>query len=283
MSSSDIVINYAKFSGYESLAAAIVFAVLYVPLLLVFIKKALSQPTYVHNVLALFCAIRVTAFVIRAIMIKVTSAAQNLSLLIGDQILFGIGYAGLLYSSYTLVIDLGEEAANRRTGSEEPHFLRLTRNRHLFRLLMATAVALGIVASTTVSNDGTPTSTSTTLREASTAIFLVLTASILLQAIRLTKFDLSASRVSYGGVSSFGAKHGLFVIMAISVLLLVREVFITATVTPSSHAKQLDEHFWYPLIALPEILAVILFMTPGLVPTRDELAKGGENKDSMRA
>jgi len=79
------------------------------------------------------------------------------------------------------------------------------------------------------------------------------------------------SRASY--VTSIGAKHGKFILLAVAALLLVREAFIAATVTPSQHPKQLDEHYWYPLVALPEILAVILFVTPGLVPTRDELSK----------
>lgn len=56
--------------------------------------------------------VRVVAFVIRAVMVKVVSAGENLGLLIGDQILFGIGYAGLLYSSYTLVLDLYVFPAN---------------------------------------------------------------------------------------------------------------------------------------------------------------------------
>lgn len=39
-------------------------------------------------------------------MIKVESAAENRDLFLADQVLFGIGYAGLLYSAYTLVLDL---------------------------------------------------------------------------------------------------------------------------------------------------------------------------------
>jgi len=126
MSSVD-AINFAEYSGYKSLAAAIVFAAIYFPLNLWFTLKALIHWTYVRFVLVLFCAstwdpsalifdfstelsihwlVRVAAFVIRAVMIKVESAAESRGLFITDQILFGIGYAGLLYSSYTLVLDL---------------------------------------------------------------------------------------------------------------------------------------------------------------------------------
>ena len=52
--------------------------------------------------------------------------------------------------------------------------------------------------------------------------------------------------------------------------LLVREAFVTATMTPSTRSKQFNEH---PLVAVPEILAVLLYTTPGLVPAKDELAR----------
>jgi hypothetical protein len=271
-------INFAKYSGYDSLAAAIVFSVAYAPLLLVFLKKAFSQPTYVHYVLTLFCAIRVTAFVIRAVMIGVESAGENLNLLIGDQILFAIGYAGLLYSSYTLVLDLGEEAANQSGAYEHP-ILRLTRNRHLFRITMVLAVVLGIIASSTISSDGTAGPSSTSLREASSYIFLALTALLFLQTLHLARFNPSQSRATYGA-TSIGAKHGVFILLAVCALLLVREIFIAATISPSQHPKQLNEHYWYPLVALPEILAVFLFVTPGLVPTREELDRSSREKQS---
>jgi len=44
--------------------------------------------------------------VIRAILAGSESAGENLSLLIADEILFGVGFFGLLYSAYTLVLDL---------------------------------------------------------------------------------------------------------------------------------------------------------------------------------
>lgn len=65
-------------------------------------------------------------------------------------------------------------------------------------------------------------------------------------------------------------KFGNYILLIISVLLLVRELFTTATVTNS--AKQNEEHFWYPLLAVPEVLAVILLTIPGLVPRQDEVA-----------
>lgn len=59
------------------------------------------------------------------------------------------------------------------------------------------------------------------------------------------------------------------ILLLVSLLLLVREAFATATV--NNVLKQNTEHFWYPFIAVPEIVAVVLYATPGLVPRRDEL------------
>ncbi len=42
---------------------------------------------------------------IRAIVIGSDSAGKNLGLLIADEVLFGIGFFGLLYAAYTLVLD----------------------------------------------------------------------------------------------------------------------------------------------------------------------------------
>ena len=68
---------------------------------------------------------------------------------------------------------------------------------------------------------------------------------------------------------SFGTKHGIFILVVISLLLLIREAFTTATMTNVN--RQNNENLWYPLLALPELLAVMLYSTPGLVPSRDEL------------
>lgn len=71
------------------------------------------------------------------------------------------------------------------------------------------------------------------------------------------------------GNHSIGIRYGNHILLLISFLLLIREVFSVATV--NNAAKQDNEHLWYPLISLPEILVVILYITPRLVPRRDEL------------
>jgi hypothetical protein len=71
------------------------------------------------------------------------------------------------------------------------------------------------------------------------------------------------------GKDSLGIRYGNYILLIISFLMIIREVFTVATVTNTT--QEYNEHLWYPLIALPEILVVILYLTPGLVPRRDEL------------
>ncbi len=126
---SNNVIDFARAFGYSSTAAAIVFAVLYFPLLAYFIFQSFARPTYVHIVMVVFCSsesrilsilfpvifiaythllysVRIAAFVLRAVLVSIESEGQKLGLLIADQILFGVGFFGLLYSAYTLVLDM---------------------------------------------------------------------------------------------------------------------------------------------------------------------------------
>ncbi|KAF8876265.1 hypothetical protein BD779DRAFT_171071 [Infundibulicybe gibba] len=259
-SSSDI--NYAKLFGFESVAAAAVFAALYVPLFGWFVRQSFGRPTYVFIVLSLFCAIRIAAFIIRAILAGSDSAGHNLSLLIGDEILFSVGFFGLLYSAYTLVLD-------RMLLSDSPKptgvIGRLTANRRLFRVAMLVAVALGIFGvSQSQSSDPHTMDLGKTFRKASTIIFLILTVLQAYQTLRLAQVEISSAGAYKHDNESWGMKHGSYILCAISLLLLIREAFATATM--SDTAKQNNEHFWYPLIALPEILAVTLYAAPGLVP-----------------
>jgi hypothetical protein len=259
-------INYAHAFGIHSVAAAIIFAILYIPLFGWFVRQSFARPTYVHFVLAFFCALRIAAFGIRAALAGLNSAGQTLGLLIADEILSGVGFFGLLYSAYTLVLDL--EQLTDRPPPTSP-ILRITRNRHLFRMVLMTAVVLGIVSATQTNSNGSTSTTSSSLHKVSTIIFLVLTILQALQTLILVRVEISEKDTYKRSNESFGAKHAMPILLLVSLLLLVREAFATATI--NNLAKQNTEHLWYPLIALPEIIAVVLYATPGLVPPRNEL------------
>jgi len=260
-------INYAKVYGIESVAGAVIFAILYVPFFVWFVRKSIGRPTYVFIILALFCAIRIAAFTIRAILAGLDSAGENLSLLIADQVLTSVGFFGLLFSAYTLVLD-----RELLTGVQPPRngpiaiLTHITGNRWLFKSALTAAVALGIVGATQASSSN-PLNGST-LRKVSTIIFLVLTVLLGLRTLYLARIESTLSdETSWGGRT----KHASLVLCVIALLLLVREIFATATM--SNPRKQTNEHLWYPLYSLPEILAVAMYSIPNLMPPRSELPK----------
>ena len=125
MSSTDRI-DYARdVFGIHSIAPAVIFAVLYAFLLPYYIWRATRNRTYVLIVLSLFCAsesfaappcvpetltvphlsVRVTSFVMRATLAGSEGAAENLGLCIGESIVYSVGFFGLLYSAYILVLD----------------------------------------------------------------------------------------------------------------------------------------------------------------------------------
>jgi hypothetical protein len=175
--------------------------------------------------------------------------------------------------------------------SPEPKhpIIQLTRNRRIFRLALTTAVALGSAGtSMSQSSNSSTAHTGKTLHVVSTVIFLVLTVLQALQTLALARSELSGGFSRFKHLlaltfttsetsqykkenESFGMRNGVYILLVVSALLLVREAFSMATV--NDLLKQTNEHFWYPLLAVPEIIAVTLYATPGLVPPRSELPK----------
>ncbi|KAJ6631491.1 hypothetical protein B0H10DRAFT_1866104 [Mycena sp. CBHHK59/15] len=262
-----VSIDYATLFGFHSVAAAAIFAALYIPLFLWFIRQSIKNTTYVYIVLTVFCLMRITAFVIRAILAKSTTLGENLSLFTADEVLFGVGFFALLYSAYTLVLDR-ELISGAEPSDSLP--MKLMRNRRLYRMALLIGVILGVVGiSDSTSSNASTASTGNTLRKASTVIFLVLT---VLQALQAFIVVAESRRSGYRNDSRpFGDRHGSYLLCLISVFLLVWEVFLVATI--SNSAKQNDEHLWFPLVALPEFLAVVCYAVSGLVPPRSTLPK----------
>ncbi|KAJ7858460.1 hypothetical protein B0H13DRAFT_2076058, partial [Mycena leptocephala] len=273
--------NYAAAFGFHSVAASVIFAVLFLAMGLWFVRQSIKNTTFVYIVLTLFCAMRFAAYIIRAILAHSTSAGSNLSLFIADEVLFGVGFFALLYSAYTLVLDRDILAGGKGPGSLfSPN---LFNNPHLFRMVLSGTVALSIVGTidSTSSNPG-DISTGKTLRKASIAIFFALTVVQAAQTIWYFKDQeycscwfkvrvhlvLTFSPVAKSSVRPFGDRNGRYLLCLISLLMLVREVFLIATL---NSAKQNQESLWYPLVALPELLAVGCYSVSGLVPTRAAL------------
>ncbi|KAJ6570831.1 hypothetical protein DFH09DRAFT_916848 [Mycena vulgaris] len=271
-------IDYAAAFGMHSVAAAAIFAALFLPLSFWFVRQSLKNRTYVYIVLTLFCAMRVTAYIIRAIMANSTVQGSKLDLFIADQVIFGVGFFALLYSAYTLVLDRDIIAGGEPGSLLSPNLLR---NSHAFRMILTAGVALGIVGTIdSTSSDPSSVSHGKILRKASTVIFFVLT---VVQAIQSAWFFRGRGYCSSPPSSKrpFGDRNGKYLLCVISILMLVREGFLIATLNDSS--KQNDERLWYPFIALPEFLAVLCYAISGLVPARAALkaAKSGGSSDTI--
>ncbi|KAJ7823391.1 hypothetical protein B0H14DRAFT_2454374 [Mycena olivaceomarginata] len=279
MSSPSSSIDYAASFGIHSVAAAAIFAVLFFPLGIWFIRQSIKNTTYVYIILALFCQMRVTAFIIRAIMANSTSAGSNLNLFIADQVLFGVGFFALLYSAYTLVLDRDVLAGGQRGSLFSFNPLR---NPHAFRMALMAAVAIGIVATIdSTSSNSSDVSTGHSLRKVSTILFLALTLVQVGQSLWFLKDTTGYVYLAKSSTRPWGDRFGRYLICLISLLMLVRELFLTATINDA--AKQNNERLWYPLVALPELLAVVCYSVSGLVPTRAALKAVNNNSAySMR-
>jgi hypothetical protein len=264
------MVNYADAYGIHSLAAAIIFLVIYTPLVPFYVWKSVKSRTFVYYMLTLFCVIRFVAFLLRAILAGSDSAGSKLDLLIAEQVIYNVGFFGVLYSTYTLVLDRQLVA-----GIEVHNPLQIiTSNRHIIQIVMTAAVVLGIIGAIDVSSSNLSSqATGRTLRTASTAIFLAL---VVLLAIHLTFIiiEMQGIKQHAGENRSFGRINGMYILIIIVLLLMVREVFYIATIQKPK--VQTNEALFYPLAALPEVLVVFLFAIPGLVPPKSELPLNGD-------
>ena len=50
-------------------------------------------------------SVRVVSFAMRALLAKSESAGENSDLVLSQQIIYGVGFFGVLYSAYTMVLD----------------------------------------------------------------------------------------------------------------------------------------------------------------------------------
>ncbi|KAF8635553.1 hypothetical protein AX15_000206 [Amanita polypyramis BW_CC] len=269
--SSDI--NYAELAGYHSLAAAIVFAILYTPVAVCYLRFLFLRLERSIVAIVLFCQIRVAAFIIRAVLIGSVSASHILGLYIADQILLSVGFFGLLLAAYELVNEritfvernyLGSNGRGRMFSLP----IALLRNRGLFRAVLTVALVLGIVGiSQATSGSASSMRVGATLRKASAIIFLVLTVLQALNTVMLLQLELSDHNVKFSVHTQFGVKNGAPIFLLISILLLVREAYTVATI--NNVKEQQDERLWYPLVALPELLAVVLYLIPGVITPKE--------------
>ncbi|KAJ3932037.1 MAG: hypothetical protein NXY57DRAFT_1004791 [Lentinula lateritia] len=256
-------VNYAKLFGFKSIPAAVIFAICYIPLCVWFIPKVIMRRTYVVFTVTLFCFMRVLAFIIRVVLIASNTAGENENVFITDEVLFSIGFFGLLFGAYGLVLDRLSLLTTSKAYDNPLSFLM--QNRKLFHLALTAGMIMGIIGITD-STSSTPSSSGPTLRKASVIVFVILTVLQAYQTFILVMSERSenSETLAHDLGSSIGARHGAMIFGAISVLLLVREIYMLATI--GSSTTQNKEYTWYPFVALPELVCVALYALPGIIP-----------------
>ncbi|KAE9405847.1 hypothetical protein BT96DRAFT_988090 [Gymnopus androsaceus JB14] len=139
-------------------------------------------------------------------------------------------------------------------------------NQKLFHLVLTAGMIMGIIGISD-STGSSPSSSGMTLRKASVIVFLVLT--LLLEAyqtftlVMAERLEDPKTRTQNLG-DTIGARHRAIIFGAIAGLLLVREIYLVSTI--SSTIKQNKEETWYPLVALPKLMCVVLYALPGIIP-----------------
>ncbi|EKM53588.1 uncharacterized protein PHACADRAFT_163896 [Phanerochaete carnosa HHB-10118-sp] len=285
-------INYARLEGIQKseLPGAIIMAAVYLPLFIFNVIRSIRHPTYVLVVLSFFCIVRVTAFTLRAILAGSDNAGENVSLVIAELVIYSVGFFGLLYSAYTLVLD-----RERMVGRGKPlpgpisFLITIISNRTIIRVALTAAVALGVAAGSMLDSSQQSTlNTANSLRKASIYIFLAVSACLVLVASHLAYEEIHGvprrfCRLMFAYMRSagptnhdapVGRRYRIFVLLAIAFLCLAREAFYAATA--NDVVRQDNPRLWYPLSALTELLAVLLFAVPGLVPSRREITEADE-------
>ena len=244
---------------------------------------------------------RFAAFTIRVALLASNSIGEDENVFIVDEVLFSIGFFGLLYGAYGLVLDrsvvfwallvvvsltlssIDSLALCATSQYHENPVNAILSNRKLFHLVLLAGLIMGIIGITD-STGSSPSSTGTTLRKASVIVFLILTLLQAYQTFALVRAERSGE-ITFSSCSfeyladvlvedskfriqslgdTLGARHGAIIFGAIAAFLLVREIYLVSTI--SSTIKQNKEDTWYPLVALPELICVVLYALPGVIP-----------------
>jgi len=257
-------------NGIELVEPAVLFAVLYAVLALVYIWKTSRNPAHAFTMLVIFCIFRVVGFILRAILAASDGAKENGGIVIAETIFFSLGFVGLLYSVFILI--LNREAATRQVlGDDEDQpsnpILGLILSRRLTDLTFTAAAAVGIASAAYIVSDW---GQSERLRKVTIALYLYITICLAIHATILVYKEKEALRLGLRQRTTVCRTYAVFLYCPILFLLLIRQAYLIATFS-SFNDRQNNERLWYPLFVLPEFLAACLFVTPGLVPHPEEL------------
>ncbi|KAJ7854762.1 hypothetical protein B0H13DRAFT_2673330 [Mycena leptocephala] len=283
--------NYAQILGIQNKWAPIVFAVIYFLVMLWYMVQAVRRHGWVYSFLAFFSALRVVSFCLRAAMANnFHNDAFNRSMAIAYMVLYNVASSPSSSREPTppRPPTPREDRSRAREGrSFLPKMMGGFRKGRIVELLLLASVVIGAVGGAyALDANVSRTTVGNKLNEAGTYILLVVTVLIALLTFAVVRIERSLRGTSTAAAT---ATHHHLILLLITVLLLLRILFYTATVhqrasgqpTPASAASssirqsaQGNEHLWYPLAALAELLVVLLFLAPGLVPIRSLIMRG---------
>ncbi|KAJ6543974.1 hypothetical protein B0H19DRAFT_1238549 [Mycena capillaripes] len=286
--------NYAAILGIKNKWAPIVFAVIYFLVMLWYLLQAARRHQLVYVALAFFSALRVVSFSLRAVMANNHhNDAFNRQMAIAYEVLYNVGFFSLLLSAYRLLNDRRRMSKISQASQKGRSFLHRSAGAchkgRLVELLLLLSIILGAVGiAYSLGTDTGRTRLGYRLNDAATYIFLAVTLILALLTILGIHLERSLLRGPTAPPKPIGSTQHLLILFLIAVLLLLRVLFFAATVhqrangqpTPASAAAssikstaQGNEHLWYPLAALAELLVVLFFLAPGLVPLRSMLTR----------
>ncbi|KAI9001748.1 hypothetical protein BC832DRAFT_141771 [Gaertneriomyces semiglobifer] len=255
-------INYANSSGIHSVAVPVTFVVVYALLAVVFAVLTARRRCAAHIILLLFCIIRIAAFAMRAIIAHSDTAGESLGFYLATVILYTMGFVGLLYTAYALVLDHALLIADRLPSAYSRSFAK---NRVVVRLILIVAVSLGITGGNyaALASSDSGKQLGQTLKSAATWIFFTVSLLLLLQALALWRRNRQSTP---------------FILLLVAVFLFGREVFYVATL--DNAVRQQDETYFYPLAVGTELVAAILIAIPGVVPPHTAARKAVPSNDA---
>jgi len=254
--------NFATLFGIHSHWAPWVFAALYFLMFWYFLSLSMRMRTGVYSWLAFFALMRVTAFTLRGVLADFARFRGNKGIGISYAVLYNVGFFAILLAMYNLLRDREQFARLNSRFNRFSHFFHRGRIAHIVIFI---AFALGL-SGYVIALDGVRPMLGRSLQDAMMYMFLVIAIFTFFQWLNLVR--LERSMVGRGAIVPTGVPTHHGALLVASLLLIAHAAFFVATVKRSKAAKQNNEHLWYPLAALTELLAAMVLMIPGLIISR---------------
>eukprot|EP00026_Physarum_polycephalum_P012311 Phypoly_transcript_12605.p1 GENE.Phypoly_transcript_12605~~Phypoly_transcript_12605.p1 ORF type:complete len:277 (+),score=23.01 Phypoly_transcript_12605:243-1073(+) len=253
-------IDYAKYYGITQ-APAIAVAILFgIFLILCSIYAALLfREKTVRSVfpsLCLFSLVRVVAFALRA---KVATDGTNVNLFVIEQIVYSAGFFAVVNVCFNLLKTWVLHGKSIFSADTQKLAVNISRISHIV-LLVAVGVGIYGGIKSTPTNSPSDIHTGLNLTHISRWIFLALTLVYLLLSLCGAVYIF---RYEYQDDCTAQMKKPIIVLVVLGFIINVRTIF---NVAANTHTWIFyDQHLFYSLSVLPELLILSTYCIPGVV------------------